>query len=158
SAGVVMNMITAAVLFILVFMVGLQTEPARIGAVGPGSPAAQAVALNAPEAGVEAVGLRPGDVLLDIDGREPNSFNDLIMASAMARRGNPVDLEVARPGIEQPLSFSIVPEKSDFTGLLDLGVEPPRSPVLSSPESSSDRQQFREALERFGVEGVEPGM
>ena len=158
SAGVIMNMVTAAALFVLVFMVGLQTEPARVGAVRPGGPAAQAVALNAPEAGVEAAGLRPGDELRRINGRAPNSFNDLIMASAMARRGNPVNLEVARPGVDRPLLFSIVPEKSDLTALLDLGVEPPRAPVLVDEESPGARDELRDAMERFGLPGVEPGM
>jgi regulator of sigma E protease len=160
SAGVVMNLVTAAALFVLVFMIGLQTEPARVGAVRPGGPAAQAVALNAPEAGVSeaAAGLRPGDELRRINGRTPNSFNDLIMASAMARRGKPVNLEVARAGVDRPLLFSIVPEKSDFTGLLDLGVEPPRSPALSSAASPAERDELRDALERFGLRGVEPGM
>src|SRR5690606_5435125 len=96
--------------------------------------------------------------LLEINGRRPNSFNDLIMASAMARRGKPVNLEVARPGLEQPLSFSIVPEKSDLTGLLDLGVEPPRAPILVSADTPTERDQLRAALERFGLGVVEPGM
>lgn len=158
SAGVVMNMITAAALFVLVFTVGLETEPARVGAVNPSAPAASAVALNAAEAGVESPGLRAGDHLLDIGGREPNSFNDLIMASAMARRGEAVKVTVARPGVDQPLRFAIVPERSQFTGLLDLGVEPPRSPTLASAESEGDREQLRQVRDRFGLTGVAPGM
>src|SRR6185295_18728149 len=37
SAGVIVNIITAAALFILVFMVGLKVEPAKVGGVLPGS-------------------------------------------------------------------------------------------------------------------------
>src|SRR6266850_8114871 len=40
SAGVAMNLLVAAVLFVIVFMVGLRTEPPKIGGVQPGSPAA----------------------------------------------------------------------------------------------------------------------
>ncbi len=44
SAGVVMNIILAAILFVIVFNTGLKTEPAAIGEVEPGSAAAIAVA------------------------------------------------------------------------------------------------------------------
>src|SRR5690606_777013 len=44
------------------------------------------------------------------------------------------------------------------TGLLDLGVEPPRTPVLVDEQAPEARDQLREALERFGLTGVEPGM
>ncbi|MFG0284071.1 MAG: site-2 protease family protein [Phycisphaerales bacterium JB039] len=159
SAGVVMNIVTAAILFVLVFTVGLETEPPRIGALDPSGPAAGAVAINADEAGAGMAGLRPGDEMVRINDRRPNSFNDLIMASAMARRGQPVELAVQRAGLEAPLIFQIVPQRSDLTGLLDLGVEPPRSPTLiDAPDDDATREALRAALDRFGLTGVAPGM
>lgn len=57
SAGVVANLITAAILLVIVFSAGLKTEPAKIGAVYPGTPAASVVARNAAELGVAEPGL-----------------------------------------------------------------------------------------------------
>ena len=74
SAGVVMNVLLAAGLFILVFKLGLKTEPPRVGFVVPDSPAAKA-------------GLLPGDTIVSIDGEKPDSFNDLVLTSAMAHKG-----------------------------------------------------------------------
>lgn len=158
SAGVVMNVITAAALFIFVFMVGLKTEPAVVGHVFAGLPASRAVATNASAAGVTEAGLKPGDRLVKINGRQPNSFNDLVLASLMARRGGVVNVEVLREGYSQPIAFSIRPETSRLTGLMEIGVEPPRSTRVVNPRKPGDREQWRAALARIGLEGVEPGM
>jgi len=158
SAGVVMNVVLAAVLFILVFLAGLQVEPARIGGVAPGSPAAKAVARNAGELGVTEPGLRPGDRIIRAGGREPNSFQDLVLASAMGGPDRPVRLTVERPGVEAPLHFRITPERGRVTGLYEIGIAPARSPRLFEVETGDERERFREAIAELGLEGVEPGM
>ena len=53
SAGVIFNVISAALIFIAVFLVGIRLPPPIVGGVIPGSSAAQA-------------GLRPGDVVTEI--------------------------------------------------------------------------------------------
>jgi hypothetical protein len=68
SAGVVMNILLAASLFVIVFMAGLKTEPAIIGRVYPGSPAALAVPVSGADAANTEPGLRPGDRVVRIDG------------------------------------------------------------------------------------------
>lgn len=153
SAGVVFNLISAAALFVLVFLIGIKTEPAKIGWVAPGSPAAQAVSPD-----TSAQGLKPGDVIRSINTRTPNSFNDLVLATAMGERGEPLHLVIDRPGAAAPLNFQILPEESRFTGLLEIGVEPARSTsVLSSPKPEV-RAQIASQIERLGLAGVEPGM
>lgn len=154
SAGVVMNLFTAAILFIAVFMYGLQTEPARIGAVAPGYPAAAAVPINA---AVEP-GLKAGDVLLEIGGRQPNSFNDLVLATAMNRRDGVLRVSVEREGIDHPVIFEMRPRQSDRTRLLEIGVEPPRSPFIHNPSREADRRLLAETLQEIGLPGVEAGM
>ena len=151
SAGVVMNIILAAILFVFVFMVGLRTEPPRVGAVVPGSPASKAVAEGVPEPG-----LKPGDEIALIDGGKPNSFNDLVLASAMAKRGRPIAVQVLRDG--RPLTFRVTPEPEPVTGLLMIGVEPGRSAALYDGTDGPSAQEIREALSRAGLAGVEPGM
>lgn len=158
SAGVVMNIILAAVLFIAVFMIGLKVEPAQVGGVLPGSPAATAVAVNAESLGITEAGLHSGDRITRINGRKPNSFSDLILATAMARRGETLRLEVDRDGAPGPLDFRITPEKGRLTGLLEIGVEPARSATIPVGRNPDERAQIAELLARLGLKGVEPGM
>lgn len=158
SAGVIANLVTAALLFVFVFMVGLRTEPPLIGRVEPGSAAAKAVATNGEAMGVVAPGLQPGDAITSVNGKRPRSFNDLVLASAMARRGDEIRLTVERDGVARPLHFSVLPEVSELSKLLELGVEPARSNRLFSPKRRAEGELFAARLGAMGFAGVEPGM
>jgi regulator of sigma E protease len=156
SAGVVMNVILAAVLFVIVFMTGLKTEPPQVGGVLRGSAAAMAVATNAGALGVTEPGLLAGDLVVEVNGREPEEFTDLVLAAAMARRGAAVSLAVQRQGLPEPLRFEIVPRVGDQK-LLEIGLFPASTNQLKSapPELLAE---VRESLGRIGLEGVDPGM
>ena len=65
SAGVTANLITALIMFAAVFTLGFPVEPARIGIVEPGQPAATAVPVNGGALGVTQPGLRPGKIPTD---------------------------------------------------------------------------------------------
>jgi regulator of sigma E protease len=158
SAGVVMNLVTAALLFVIVFMVGLSAEPLKVGAVIPGSPASRAMPINAPEAGVRRAGLQPGDRILEINGEARRSFNDLVLATAMAKADSPVELRIARPGVPTPLTFFIRPEVGAASGLLEMGVEQSRSAQVPEVADPKIRAAFMASLARVGLVGVEPGM
>jgi regulator of sigma E protease len=150
SAGVVMNIITAAVLFVAVFMIGLKVEPPVVGGIAPGSPAAQATPLDA---GIETVGLEPGDTIASINGRPPNTFADVRVGVAMTARDTPVELLVDRPGVDAPLRFEVVPEVSAFDGLLSIGIDAPMSLTIS-PIAGPDGDALPEST---GLKGVTPG-
>lgn len=158
SAGVIMNMITAALLFIVIFMVGLKTEPPKVGDVFPGKPASRAVASNASDLGVTDVGLQPGDEIVAINAEKPRSFNDLMLAVAMARQGSDVKLSVKRDGVAAPLDFSIRPERNRTTALMEVGIEPARSATIYSDVAGEARKKFVQDLTAIGLAGVEPGM
>ena len=159
SAGVVANLIIAAILFMVVFSVGLPAEPAKVGSIAPGSAASRATALNAPALGIKEPGLLPGDRVLTIDGRRAVSFQDLILASAMARPGKPIELTVERRDVAQPLRFSITPEISPFSGMLEIGIGPAASTRVQPVElTPAEESRWREATARVGLDGVMPGM
>lgn len=158
SAGVVANVICAAVLYVIVFQAGLVTEPPVVGMAAPGSPAAKTVASNAERLGVQEPGMQPGDVVLRAGGRRARSFQDVILASAMASPKKATTFVVEREGIAEPLVFEVMPEKSPVTGLLEVGVEPARSAALLEARTEADRAALREILDRIGLTGVEPGM
>lgn len=155
SAGVIANLILAALIFMFVFKVGIHSDPPVVGDVIPGTPAARALPRDATAAADP--GLRPGDLILQIDGRKARSFNDVLLASAMARRGRPVSLLVERAG--ETLRFDIVPEVGRLTGALELGVTPPTSATLANvrPGDHKALDAARKAFDRLGLLGVDPG-
>ena len=158
SAGVVMNVILAAVLFIVVFSAGLKTEPPIVGTVVPGKPAAAAVPVNGPEAGVTEIGLKPGDVVVSLDGEQPVKFQDIVHAAAMSGRGEAVEMIIKRPGVDVPLRFEIVPDVDEFTRLQMIGISPLISNRVVVVKSHTERELFANQLKAAGVPEIEPGM
>lgn len=152
SAGVVANVILAAIIFMFVFMVGLRTEPPRLGAVASDGPAA--TALPSDPTVVDA-GLESGDHVLSINGREARSFNDLMLASAMARPGKPIDVLVQRDGFDKPLAFEVVPLKSEATGLQGIGVAPAQSTQLYG--DGGDIEGYMQVMRQIGLDNIPPG-
>ncbi|MBL8990316.1 MAG: site-2 protease family protein, partial [Phycisphaerae bacterium] len=158
SAGVVMNVILAAALFVVVFSAGLRTEPPLIGEVLPDSPAATAVADNAGSLGILDPGLQPGDRIVAIDGVAPASFKDIAIAAAMTARGRSLAIEVERPGLEGVLRFVVSPRVDPATRMMSIGAFPLASGALLSPKRPADRAALEARLAALGVPGVRPGM
>jgi regulator of sigma E protease len=155
SAGVVMNLALAALLFLFAFLVGVRFEAPVAGGAVPGSPAARAVAAGAE--GVEP-GIRPGDRIERAAGSDAWTFSDVMIAAAMAKPGVPVEFAVRREGVAEPLRFSIMPERDPASGLLSVGIVPSTSATLTGePESASIVAEW---LSRLGLDeaGVRPGM
>ncbi len=159
SAGVVFNIITAAILFVLVFnpAVGLRTEPARIGKViDSDRPAAVAVATNAAALGVTEPGLKPGDTILSVNGERPSHFNDFSLAIAMSPKDLPIDLRVQREGVDGVLQFAITPKLDDDTRMLSIGAGPYASTAIHAG-SRREIATVRKTLDAIGFPGINPG-
>lgn len=153
-AGVIANLIAAAALFILVFSVGLRVEPAVVGEVAPNSPASRAVA---DRGGPAEPGLRSGDEILEINGRRPNRFDYLTLEAAMTGPGESVVMRVNRPGVGE-LTFRVTPEVGKLSGLLETGVEPPRSLRIPEVRDPARLAEVAAEFEKIGLAGVKPGM
>lgn len=126
SAGVIMNVILACILFVIVCMSGVHEIPNIVGQVVPGSAATEAViawqgkappaispasapagnAASAPAskpAGTpatasanETIGLAPGDHILSVDGQVVSNFKKMFALSALARRDQVFVMEIER--------------------------------------------------------------
>ncbi len=143
SAGVVMNVVLAAVLFVIVFMAGMREVAPVIGQVVPASPAAKA-------------GLREGDVVRSIDGRPAVSFSDLQIATAMAGRGDTVRMEVERAG--QTVELGVQPVEGGVMRLMQIGVGPASSrKVFAKPARPSERRIADEIMAGIGFDAVPYG-
>jgi regulator of sigma E protease len=115
-AGVLFNVISAALIFITVFSVGIERIPAVIGGVQPGSPAAKA-------------GLQSGDEVIEVNGKNSClEFTNIATAAALSGEDESVELKVKkRDGLIKRLN--ITPELTEtMTGKLKLlGIIPPQS-------------------------------
>jgi regulator of sigma E protease len=169
SAGVVMNVIFAVILFMICFMWGVQFEPPVIGMVDPASGSAYAVPTNGAEYGIDKRGILPGDRVLSINGDKARHFKDIQMGAAIARAGKPLNLEVRRE-IEREgevsdvtLEFNIEPKPSQddrLRGLLELGVFPTNSNRIQTDDEILNDERMQRYLHNAGLgdAGVERGM
>ncbi len=156
SAGVAANIVLAIGLFVIAFMIGVQSEKPVVGAVSSALPAGMTTAVNAEALGISTPGLQPGDEITHINGKPVTTFVDIRIAGAMARPGHMLSLQVDRPGVAEPLEFRMVPQKTS-SGLLGIGVDPGSSSQLRADD---DEGSLLEYLTRIGLAeaGVRPGM
>jgi len=148
GAGVVMNLVSAAILFIIVFMAGLPTMPPVVGQVPDGSPAASAAAMTP---GIDD-GIVPGDRIVSINSRGVRSYRDIATEAAMAHRGG-TRVVVERAGSDERLAFRAALEPGPL-GLLSLGVLPSRSTTLLTTDRVDEWERI---ADRVGLAGVPPG-
>lgn len=125
SAGIIMNLILAVILFLAAFLVGVQFNAPIIGDVRPETPAAEA-------------GITPGETILAIDGNAVQTFADIQIGVAMSDPGEPLSFEVQSANADSTRTVSMLPEKDPATGLLSVGLAPASSAtLLTDPESTS---------------------
>jgi len=130
AAGVIFNTISAMLLFMMVFLIGIELPPAVVGSVVPDSPAARA-------------GLKPGDEVIEIAGKSENlDFSNIQVVSALSDRGEEVRLKVKREdgSIED---FAIVAERLPGRSIRGFGVWPAQSLTIAKV-SESDITKLRE--------------
>lgn len=132
SAGVVMNVIFAAVLFVVLFLVGMRYVAPQVGDVAPGSPAAT-VAL--PDG--LGTGLEPGDQIIEFRGKPLHKFDRITVAAVLSDAGQHFPMRIRRPvGPDgNPVEFDITLEpRAELApnGALrhDFGIEPPVSRII----------------------------
>ncbi len=82
AAGVTFNVISAIIIFMIVFLFGIQLPPAIVGSVMPDSPAARA-------------GLKAGDEIIAIGGdTEDLDFSNIALAAALSGKDEKVPMTV----------------------------------------------------------------
>jgi regulator of sigma E protease len=111
SAGVIMNVLLGLVCFVYSFGRGMDVIPANIGAVAPASPAYRA-------------GLRPGDEIVSIDGREDTRYTSLQLKVALSRRDQVLHFVVRRPGRDRPIELDIRPVREPSNDRPTIGILP----------------------------------
>jgi regulator of sigma E protease len=97
SAGVIMNVILAAVCFVVAYMHGIERLPGVIGTVQSGSPAFEG-------------GVHSGSQIVRIGSVERPFFDDLRYEVVLSAENEKLPFEVARPG-EEVRRLQIVPDR-----------------------------------------------
>ena len=82
ASGVLFNAISATIAFMVVFLIGINLPPAVVGGVIPGSPA-------------ERAGLKAGDKIIEIDGKNDDlDFSSIALAAALSDVNEEVKVKV----------------------------------------------------------------
>ncbi len=123
SAGVVMNIILAAIGFMALFLIGFDAPPAIIGAVSANSPAAKTV--RADDGALAP--LQVGDRVLEMDGAYQYDFTKIMLNTALLEEGAKVPLLVQRRDGTKEHLFITPSRLGGPKGLLMLGVGQPQS-------------------------------
>jgi len=116
AAGVVFNVISAVIIFMIVFLIGIKLPPAVVGGVIPDSPAARA-------------GLKAGDEIIEVAGKSDDlDFSNIGIAAALSGRDEKIPLKVRHAdGSEENLAL-VAEEMQTLTGKMRLfGIEIPTS-------------------------------
>ena len=96
SAGVIMNLIFACLLFGVVFMFGMEARTPRLAVIEHDSPA-------------EKAGLLPGDIIRSINGKTILEFDEVRYAVLLSQPHEPIEVIVERDGELLP-PFFITPD------------------------------------------------
>jgi regulator of sigma E protease len=148
SAGVIMNIILAALLFMGLFTFGHRVPPAVIGGVTPGSPA-QRVTYKTPDGKTVTTSLQVGDEILYLDGKRQDDWTKVGLTAALADPENPTPITV-RHVDGTDATYMIAPEKSmagggrGSRGFLALGVDQPHSLQGQDPKKVRVKEDLDE--------------
>ncbi len=131
SAGVIMNVLFACFLFMIVFLVGMETMGTRIAYIEPDSPA-------------ERAGLLPGDEIRKINGDTVLGFSEVKMAIMLAPLHVPNDFLIERDGELKSISVAsefLIPENTREARRLMVGISPGVTPEITrlGPEIDGSR-------------------
>jgi regulator of sigma E protease len=141
SAGVINNMVSAVLFFIIAFMLGVQYHPAVIGSVVPGMPAWEG-------------GLRLGDVITRINDRDDKelSFTDVRLAVALSGSDEQVEITGLRSG--KAFTTKVKPVRLKNQLVPTVFIEPEQS--LTLPDVGEDNASFRVTSPGLSASRAEP--
>ncbi|WZP00033.1 site-2 protease family protein [Isosphaeraceae bacterium EP7] len=137
TAGVVMNLILGIAFFMFVYMNGTLELPAKVGRVVAGSPAYKA-------------GLRSGDDIVSIDGRDGVDFGTLKMKVALSATGQTLRLGIKRPGQDGLITMDFEPRREKSAETPTIGIVPSKSldlarPPFIRPPGTDAKDELKEA-------------
>jgi regulator of sigma E protease len=139
SSGVAMNVVLAAIGFMIVFLMGYPVPPPVVGGVLSQSPAARAWRADG-----TPVGLTPGDTIEYYNGKHTLDYSKIQLDVALTRDGETVPIVVRhQDGKEETLYAAPTHFPDDPKGLLALGLLPPDELAGLDPADQNDWDQLK---------------
>lgn len=159
SAGVIMNIILAAILFMGLFMYGHKVPPAVVGGVSPGSPAQHVTYVE--NGKTITTSLQVGDEILYLDGKRQDDWTKVGLTAALADPTAPTSIVVKHVDGKQS-TYMIAPEQRTggrARGLLELGIEQPRALRGFDPKKMKMKDNEEELRKRNPADyfAIKPG-
>ena len=135
AAGVTFNIISAVIVFMIVFLVGINLNPAVVGGVMPDSPA-------------ELAGLKAGDEIIEISGEsEDLDFGNIAIAAALSGKDEKVQMRIRHEdGSEEDLT--LVAEQILGESLRGFGIRSAESLTIAEFAKEEDAKVL---FERTGL-------
>lgn len=144
SAGVIMNIILAAILFMVLFLYGFRAPAPVVGQVLAGSPAQQA-------------GIHPGDTILAFNGQPQQDWTKISLNTALASAEEPLKVQLKRYGSGNVETVEVQPIRPNASSkaFLQLGVTP--APALEGPRKRDWPKKLDPELEARNMFAIRPG-
>lgn len=136
SAGVIMNLLFAAVAFAIVVMVGRLEMPSVIGNVAENTPA-------------ERAGLQTGDRITKINGREIRTFGELSAAVMLSDPGETLELTVERDGKIVKPKPKVLPEFKENEQVRQIGIGTAMNLRVLTPSLRLDEAHLPDELQKY---------
>ena len=153
AAGVVMNVILAAVLFIVVCLAGIRFPAPVVGRTFPGSPAEEAKIHWLDQKMPVSVGLKAGDRILEVDGDRITRFNELTAIAALADADHEFTFRIRRAKNEKVMEGETRIRAVEMGGTLNFGLIPAASMTLGGLDDTIVEDSFQEGDEVLAIDG-----
>jgi regulator of sigma E protease len=153
SAGVVMNVVLAAVLFVVVCLAGIRFLAPVIGGTLPGSPARHAQIIWSKETYPSSVGLEPGDRILSVGDKTIDRFPQLAAIAALSAPDREYEVALERKRNEEAFQGTATIGVMDVGGTLQFGVLPELSTTLGPLGDYLSRDPFTEGDRLVAIDG-----
>jgi regulator of sigma E protease len=139
AAGVVFNVISAVIIFMITFLIGIDLQPPVVGSIVPDSPAARA-------------GLKAGDEVIEIAGKNKDlDFSNIAIAAALSGKDEEVPMRVRHTdGNESDYKIEAALMPSDKSMRI-FGIEPAASLTVAKLSEPNDINDL------FAKTGLLPG-
>ena len=161
SAGVIMNVISGLIFFIVAFMIGVLFSSPTLGLPNFGWPTATTYA-SGHDGDPAYFGLQPGDTIVAINDKPVHDMLDIQMDTALAPEGAVLTYAVQRPGVDQLLKFDVTPVSSsagaaEASGKNTSGIEVTLTPGPPTLNRATPEQAYN-LLGLAAATQMEPGL
>jgi len=126
ASGVVFNAISAVIIFMVVFLIGVDLMPAVVGQVRPNSPA-------------QIAGIKPQDRIIEINGETFVDFLSYSMTTMLSEQAEPIHVKVQRPdGDIEEMTVIAEDSKGSLLPGKDIGIIQAKTLNIASGLTSGD--------------------